>query len=587
MTEDSKSFYDEWAEPLIFGGLALACLLIYGQTIGFDFINLDDHAYVYLNPVITSGINGESIKWAFTAVHSSNWHPLTWLSHALDVQMFGLNAGAHHAVNVILHLANSCLAFVVFRSLTGSTWKSAIVAFLFAVHPAHVESVAWISERKDVLSTLFWLLAMLTYVWYSRSPGAEGNVARRMASPFLILTFVLLAIGLLAKPMLVTLPFVLLLLDRWPLGRMRKRSDLLPLLIEKLPLFLLSAASAFVTYSAQQASGSVLDLARYPLGGRIMNSITAYAKYIGMLFYPAELGVWYPFRASIDTFELIVSVAVLTSVTALAVRQWNRRPYLAVGWFWFLGTLVPVIGLVQVGAQSMADRYTYIPYFGLFVMLVWGVAELVERFKVNRRLAAAFTVFIIAFAGLVAFGQTSYWKNNETLYKRTIAVTEDNFFLMNLLCKHYIDRTSAANAERRCTELLGNTTNYPEAHNTIGLLRVELGRYDDAIASYRKALQIKPDTALFYSNIAVAFARKGDAEQAEQNLLKAIELVDASLSRDALVYSTNAVGEAFAAKNDKIKARNYFQNAIKYDPDFKPAQDNLRKLQETENEDTK
>lgn len=580
MTEDSKSFFDEWAEPIVFGGLALACLLIYGQTIGFDFINLDDHSYVYLNPVVTSGINGESIKWAFTAFHSSNWHPLTWLSHALDVQLFGLNAGAHHAVNVILHLANSCLAFVAFRSLTGSTWKSAVVAFLFAVHPAHVESVAWISERKDVLSTLFWLLAMLAYARYAADAPADESMAKRLRSPFLILTFVLLALGLLAKPMLVTFPFVLLLLDRWPLGRMKKMSDLGPLLVEKIPLLVLSAVSAYITYGAQQASGAVMGLDRFPLGSRLLNSLLAYAKYVGMLFYPADLGVWYPFQAWVSTPELVVSIAVLVGMTGLVVWQWNRRPYLAIGWLWFIGTMVPVVGLVQVGAQSMADRYTYIPYFGLFIMLVWGMAEVVERFRIDRRIVAGSAVLVIALASLVAFGQTSYWKNNETLYTRTIAVTENNYFLMNLLCKHYIDRTPAANAERRCTELVGNTSNYPEAHNTIGLLRVELGRYDDAIASYRKALQIKPDTALFYSNMAVAFARKGDTEQAEQQLRRAVELADQSLSREALAYSSNAIGEAFAAKNDPIKARTYFQNAIKYQADFKPAQENLRKLQE-------
>ena len=579
MQENEKSFLDEWAEPLIFGALAIACLVIYGRTIGFDFINLDDHSYVYLNDVVLSGINSESIKWSFAAFHSSNWHPLTWLSHALDVQLFGLNAGAHHAVNVILHLVNSCLVFIVFRTFTGAIWKSALIAMLFAIHPAHVESVAWISERKDVLSTLFWLLTMLAYAWYARSAAAERSTLTRFISPFFLLTFALLALGLMAKPMLVTLPFVLILLDVWPLKRLTSAKGIVPLLVEKIPLFALAAASSYITFAAQKASGSVLALERFPIESRLINSTVAYVKYILVMFYPANLGVWYPFDPGIGTGTFVASLIVLIAITAAAVWQLRQRPYIAVGWFWFVGTMVPVIGLVQVGAQSMADRYTYIPYLGLFLIVVWGAAELIKKFEIDLRVAAAVALIAMAALGYAAFVQASYWKSSETLYMRTLAVTKENYFLMNLLCRHYIDKTPVENAERRCTELLDNTSNYMEAQNTIGLLRVELGRYDDALVSFRKALLIKPNTALVYSNMAVAFAKKGDTEQAEKHLLRAVELAGKSLTPEALSYSYNALGEAYAGKNDPIRARAAFETAMRYNPKSETVRQNLAKLQ--------
>ena len=580
MTQSKASFLDEWAEPLIFGGLAVACLVIYSQVTTFDFINLDDPSYVYKNGPVLSGLNADSIKWAFTAFHSSNWHPLTWFSHALDVQLFGLNPGVHHAVNVILHLANACLAFVVFRTYTGSVWKSALVALLFAVHPAHVESVAWVSERKDVLSTLFWLLTMLAYARYARTPDADGSVARRLVSPYLLLTYGLLALGLLAKPMVVTLPFVLLLMDLWPLKRLTSVRGLAPLVLEKLPMFALVAASSVLTFLAQKESGSVLGLQTFPLTGRIMNAVLSYAKYLVVMFYPADLGVWYPFQPIITPVELAASGIALVAITAIAIWQIRARPYITVGWFWYLGTLVPVIGLVQVGAQSMADRYTYIPYFGLFLIVVWGLAELVDRFKIDLRVAGAAAAIVVVMLAVAAFRQTSYWKNNETLYQRTISVTKDNYFLMNLLCRHYVDRTPAEYAERRCTELLDSTMNYAESHTTIGLLRVELGRYDDAIVSYRKALQIKPGFSSAYVNLSVAYARKGDAGEAEKNLQRAIELADESLDPKTIAHAFNAVGEAYAQKGDAARARSAFENAIRHDPELVTARQNLIKLQE-------
>ncbi len=579
MSESEKGFLDEWAEPMIFFGLSVVCLFIYGQTVGFDFINLDDHSYVYLNQRVLDGLSADTLNWAFTAFHSSNWHPLTWLSHALDVQVFGVKPGAHHAVNVILHLANACLAFVVFREYTGALWKSALVAFLFAVHPAHVESVAWISERKDVLSTLFWLLTMLAYVRYAKSEAIGRSMLKRSVSPLFLLTLLLFALGLLSKPMLVTLPFALLLLDVWPLKRAANAREFALLVVEKVPLIALAAASSVITFLAQRESGSVLDLGRFPVESRIMNATLSYVKYVIVMFYPTNLGVWYPFDPYIGLIELSASVAFLLAVTALAIWQLRDRPYIAVGWLWFVGTLVPVIGLVQVGAQSMADRYTYIPYFGLLILVVWGVGELIDRFEIDVRIASVLWAVAVVALAIAAYSQASFWKNSETIYTRTIAVTKENYFLMNLLCRHYIDRTPLENAERRCTELLDNTSNYLESHNTIGLLRAELGRYDDALVSYSKALQITPDTAVVYANMSVAYAKKRDTAEAEKHLRRATELNDGSLSPKALANSFNILGEAFVAKNERDQGRASFETALRYDPNLEAARQNLAKLQ--------
>ena len=579
MQESSQRFLDEWAEPLIFCALAVVCVFIYGQTVRFDFINLDDSYYVYRNNVVLSGINRESVEWAFTAVHSSNWHPLTWLSHSLDVQLFGVNPGAHHAVNVTLHLLNACLAFIVFRSYTGAIWKSALVALLFAAHPAHVESVAWISERKDVLSTLFWLFTMLAYFWYARSSAAEASIAKRFTSPFFILTFIVFAFGLMAKPMLVTLPLVLLLLDLWPLKRASDMKSLIPLVIEKFPLFVLSAASSFITYAVQKAGGSLMEIDKFPLESRSINSLLAYINYIFELFYPKNLGVYYPFEPYIDRLTFVTYLALFVSITVIALWQLKKRTYIAVGWFWFVGTLVPVIGLVQVGAQSMADRYTYIPYFGLFIVIVWGASELVEKFEIDKRVATAVAALVIVVLSITAFNQAGFWRNSETLYLHSTAVTKNNYLLMNLLCRHYIDRTPVENAERRCTELLDKTSNYMESHNTIGLLRAELGRYDDALASYQKALQIRPDTGIVYLNISRTYSKKGDIELAEKNLQRALEIRDESLNAEALAYSYNALGEAFALKNETANARKAYEAALQYQPELSTAKENLAKLE--------
>jgi protein O-mannosyl-transferase len=394
-----ENFFKTNRELIVFTVLSVLVLAIYWQTTGFGFINLDDNLYVYENGAVLSGLNWNSVKWAFGAFYSANWHPLTWHSHMLDVQLFGGNAGGHHAVNIVLHLINSVLAFTVFRKMTGCFWKSAIVAALFAVHPAHVESVAWVSERKDVLSTLFWLLTMWAYLRYANSEeekktktggGFKSNEnvdegEKSAASPLLffsssyLLVLALFALGLMTKPMLVTLPCVLLLMDFWSLERLKTLRDLPALLIEKIPLLALSAVSAFITILAQRSTGAVESLEFLPLGTRALNALVSYAKYVVMLFYPADLAVWYPYEREFPWWQIIGALVLLSAVTALCVSQIRTRKYLLMGWLWFLGTLVPVIGLVQVGSQSLADRYTYIPYFRAFYHARVGHRRFTEK----------------------------------------------------------------------------------------------------------------------------------------------------------------------------------------------------------------
>ena len=365
--------------------LTAVTLSLYAPVRHFDFINFDDPAYVLNNPQVQAGITSSSIRWAFTQGHSSNWHPLTWISHMLDWQLFGRHAGGHHATNVLLHTGNTLLLFGLLIRLTGKAGRSAVVAGLFALHPLHVESVAWIAERKDVLSTFFGLWTLWAYARYADRPSA----ARYLAA------LGLFALGLMSKPMLVTWPFVLLLLDYWPL----KRVDSVPwrtLLREKVPFLVLALASAVVTFLVQREGGAVAAISRISAGMRLQTALVAYVAYIGKLVWPTRLAVLYPLAHSLPIAQVAGAVAVLAIITYAAWRGARRFPYLATGWLWYLGTLVPVIGLVQVGTQRMADRYTYIPYIGLFVFGVWGVADWAEQRKIPRGAMAGAAVTILS-----------------------------------------------------------------------------------------------------------------------------------------------------------------------------------------------
>lgn len=565
---------------LIAIALTVSCLAVYSQVIGFDFINIDDRPFVYENPMVLSGLNPKSIWWAITAFHAGNWNPVTWISHMLDVTMFGPTAGPMHAMNVVFHTIDSILVFLVFRRFTAKTWHSAAVAFLFALHPVHVESVAWIAERRDVLSTMFWLLTMLAYFKYVerlKEPRTDGGILAG-ATFWSILTFVFLALGLMSKAMPVTLPFVLLLCDYWALERLNKVSDLWPLVKEKLPLFLLTLCSCVITFYAQASAGATVSLQTSSYGDRLVNVIISYAKYIVMMFYPANLGIMYPFDNKFDPVEVIGSIALLLVISVFCWQQRTKRRYLIMGWFWFLGTFVPVIGLVQIGMQSLADRYTYVTYFGLFIMLVWGIGDLVKRFKINKIAVAAVSIVVIATLGVLTVAQVSKWRSSETLYTHTLSFTSKNYFLMSNLCLYYINKSDKNTAEQRCTDLLEATPPSAEAYSILGLLRTDVGKYDDAITNFENGIRMNPNWAVLYLNYSVALSKLDRTEDAEKALLKAKSMNDGSVSRQAAAKACNEFAKAIEKKGQKDRAKEYYSQASQLDPDLAEAAAGLKRL---------
>jgi tetratricopeptide (TPR) repeat protein len=606
----SDNFFKTNRELIIFTVLSLLVMMIYWQTTGFEFINLDDNQYVFDNAPVLSGLNSESFKWAFTAFHSANWHPLTWLSHMLDVKLFGLNSGGHHAVNIVFHLINSLLAFAVFRKMTGCFWKSAIVAALFAVHPAHVESVAWVSERKDVLSTIFWLLTMFAYLRFAETkvPGSEFQVPssksqvpsheeNEIDSPendqgnldvpkpetwnlepgtkFYLLTIVLFILGLMSKPMLVTLPFVLLLLDYWPIERLKTLKDLPALLIEKIPFFVLSAGSCYITILAQRSVGAVETLDYLPIDTRLLNSLISYAKYIVTLFYPVNLAVLYPYDRNFPAWQITGAVLLLIGITALCLWQIRTRKYLLMGWLWFLGTLVPVIGIVQVGSQPLADRYTYIPYFGLFIMLVWGICDVFEKFKLNKTLLAAIFGIVIVTLSFLSFRQVSVWRNNEIIYGHALAVTKDNFLISHNLCYTLILANRLDEAEPLCRAAIQIKPDHFQAYNTLGILQVKRGQYAEAEQNFQKVLDNMPNYSLTYANLALALALDKKPEEAEVNLEKAVRLDNGMVKTDVWINALNALAISYSDQEKYEKAAENLTRILAIDSNNVDARGNL------------
>lgn len=561
MTENEKISNEKRARIFVFVGLAVLCLLIYAQTFGFDFINLDDNEYVYENPFVSGGANFENFRWALTAFHSSNWHPMTWISHQLDASFFGLNAGGHHAVNVLFHIINSILLFVVVNRLTKAFWKSAFVAAVFAVHPAHVESVAWVAERKDVLSTLFWLLTTLFYVRWTENAEEKK---------FYWLAFLFFALGLASKPMLVTLPFTLILLDYWALERFEKwnLTEILPFVKEKIPFFLLTVSSAVVTILAQRAGGAIQTIETISVSERLLNAVLSYAKYVGMLFYPANLGVWYPFDKNFNPFEIAISAVVLIAATAVCVWQIKRRKYLFVGWFWFLGTLVPVIGILQVGRQSLADRYTYVPYIGLSIAFVWLFAEVFERFKLNKNAIAAACAIVLIGLTAAAFRQTAFWQTSETIYTRSLAVTEKNFLVKNNFCQHLEKKNRLEEATAQCLGAISDEPNNPNAYNTLGTVQLKQNKFAEAKANFEKAVSLNPEYVLALANLAVVNTNAGDLEAARESLNRAI-----AADEDKKFFDQNRLTDAYssiavaAMKQKKYpQAEEFFVKALEFAP---------------------
>ena len=564
MEPDQQANTSRKTDRIVFAGLIGLCLLIYGQVLSFEFINLDDNLYVYDNQFVRAGLNTVSLKWALFAIHSANWHPLTWISHMIDASLFGPNAGRHHFVNVVFHAANSVLAFVVFKRLTGCVWRSAMVAMLFAVHPAHVESVAWVSERKDVLSTLFWLLTMLAYVEWVRGAGdGSRSVIKSVLSVPYLLLLLAFVLGLASKPMLVTLPFVLLLIDYWPLGRLSSIRDIVHRVGEKLPLFLLSAASSYITILAQSFQGAVASTSLLPLSTRLENAAVSYAKYIGMLFYPADLGINYAYNYSIPVWQVGAAVVLLLGITAVCLWERRERPYLIVGWLWFLGTMVPVIGIVQVGAQPLADRYTYVPYFGLFVMIVWGAAELAVSLKLSRTAVSVVCGAAILILSVLAFQQTANWRDSSTLYQRSIDTGYANFITYHNMCAVMLGQKRYAEAEANCQQAISAEPKFVEAYDVLGMIYVGQNRFSEAATTFKKAIEVEPNDPVAHGNLAVPQMLLGETAEAERSIDKAVELYRArGADLEFLAVSYSNLAGVLAREKNYSRASEVLRRAV-------------------------
>ena len=498
----------DWLNLAVVLCLILSVLVIYTQVRGFEFTGYDDDVYVYENPHVQQGLTPQSVIWAFTAAVSNNWMPVTLLSHLLDVQLFGMRSGMHHLVNVLLHILSSLLLFRVLHRATRARWPSAFCAFIFALHPLHVGSVAWIAERKDVLSGFFWFLGLLAYLRYT-----ERSTARR----YLLLAGVF-CLGLMSKPTLVTFPFALLLLDFWPLRRAQWPATVK----EKLPLFALSLAACVVTFLVQQQTGAVRTL---PLLTRVENSLISYLTYLGQMFWPVGLTVFYPYPESIPVWQAAVALVVLAGITALVVSQWRVRRYLAVGWFWYVGTLVPVIGLVQVGMQAHADRYTYLPMIGIAIMLAWGGAEVASRWPSLKPLLVAASIATCVSCIPAAHAQARYWRNDETLFSHALQVTHDNWVAHNNLGRYLMKKPERLpDAVANFKAALRIDSNDPDANNNLGVSLARSRRCDSAIPYFETALRVRPNFPVASSNLASCYLNTGRYADAIAYLETALRL---------------------------------------------------------------
>jgi len=530
--------------------LVVLNLLIYAPVRQYTFVGFDDPQYVFDNRHVNTGLSVENVAWAFQSGEQGNWHPLTWISHMVDVELFGLEAGGHHLTSVTLHILNTLLLLVLLVGLTGARWPSAVVAALFAVHPMHVESVAWIAERKDVLSTLFWTATLIAYTAWARRPSKGGYLA----------VVGLFAAGLMSKPMVVTLPCVLLLVDMWPLGRIAPTLSpraWWPLVREKLPLFAMTAAASVVTFVVQGQSGAVRTLEALPVGTRLQTAVMGYQAYISRLFWPRDMAVLYPFPESIPLWQVLSAAGGLAIATALAFRAATTRPWLTVGWLWFVGVLVPVSGLFQVGSQPFADRFTYIPYTGLFIVLVWWAAELLSHHRLASRLAWPAAIVVISAFALAARHQVSHWKDGVTLWTHTIGVTERNYRAHSALGYALSKAGREEEAVRHYETALAIRPNYAEALANLGAIRSDQGDLDAAAAHLSAALAVDPDYVAAMTNLGTVRARQGQIDEALRLFERARELdPDSALVRNGMGYALALAGrfdEAGSELRDAIQ----------------------------------
>jgi Tfp pilus assembly protein PilF len=583
--------------------LAITIIAIYWQVNNHDFVYFDDNEYITENRHVQTGLTSGNITWAFTAFHAGNWHPLTWISHMLDCQLFGLKPGLHHLVNLFFHMANTILLFLILYRMTKGLWQSAFVAAVFAIHPLHVESVAWVTERKDVLSTFFWMLTMGAYVFY---------VERRELKRYLLALF-FFALGLMAKPMLVTLPFVLLLLDYWPLRRLtigkssvnehtqsekspnthrkkkerrrsaikaehinktekqtRQRGVIVQIVLEKVPFFVLSLASSIVTYMAQQKGGAVGSLQSFPLPARIANALVSYCGYIGKMIWPADLAVLYPHPGMFPIWEVVAAVLFLGLTTFLIIRNVKRYPYLTTGWLWFLGTLVPVIGLVQVGVQAMADRYTYVPLIGVSIMVAWGVPEVLKKWRHRNAALATVAVITLSIFSYATWKQVGYWQNSTTLFKHTLEKTTNNPIMLNNMGNVLEGEGRLDEAISHYTEALQIDPNLSDSYNNIGLALTKQGRADEAIPNFLKAIRINPNHAAAHYNLGTVLASQGKLDEAINHFRESIRI------KPEHDKAYNNLGNVLLMQGIIDEAIESYREALRINPDYVMAHENLK-----------
>ncbi len=557
----------------IYVGLLLATVLAFEQVRFNDFVAYDDDQYVTDNPHVSEGLTVQNIGWAFTTPHASNWHPLTWISHMLDCQLFGMNATWHHLHNLLLHLVNVLLLFELMRRMTGAIWRSAFVAAAFALHPMHVESVAWVSERKDVLSTLFWLLTTAAYLKYVKRPRISTYLP----------VIILLALGLMAKPMLVTLPLTLLLLDYWPLGRMQTRKSKLDgkeklkqlplktLIAEKVPLLIVSLISCVITYVVQHKGGAMLltEKGVAPLNIRIANAFVSYIAYIVKLFWPRNLAVLYPFpSAGLALYKPIAACVILILVTIVVIRIASRKPYLLTGWLWYVITLIPVIGIIHVGFQAYADRYTYLPYTGLFIIIAWAATDMFGRIKHPKGILSGLAVVLFAAMIMTTRCQVEHWKDSKTLFQNTLNVTRNNYIVYHNMGIEFAAEGKSDQAMEHYRKALQANPTYVKSLNNLGNEYKSLGKLDEAVDYYRQATEIDPTYAKAHYNLGVALGMLGNPTQAIISYRRALQIYPDNANFH------NGLGEALASKGSP-EAMTHFQKAIDAEPDHHLAQHNL------------
>jgi len=555
--------------------LVLATAAVYLQVRNHEFVGYDDDDYVSENARVQNGLTLDNVIWAFKTTHTGYWHPLTWLSHLLDVELFDVQSGRHHLTSVFFHILNSLLLFIVFRKMTGKVWQSGFVAVIFAVHPLHVESVAWVSERKDVLSMFFWMLALWSYARYTEHPQIHRYLP--------VMGFFLM--GLMAKPMVVTLPFVLLLLDYWPLKRIQfnplKKDKAISawrpsagfLVLEKIPLFIFVLASCFITVFAQKKSGALASSAIHPFYVRVGNAFISYLEYIQKMIWPDNLAVLYPHPGTISEWHFIAALILLISISYLAIRYLKQLPWLGVGWFWYLGTLVPVIGIVQVGVQALADRYTYIPLTGLFIIFAWGVTQLMAEWRYRTIAIFAMCAALFPILMITAWTQASYWQNSRSLFTHTLNVTSNNYVIHNNLGYELAVMGRLDDALKHYREAIRINPDFEIAYVNLGKALLLKGKVNESIRYYQALLKIKPAYAGVHHNLGLVLLRKGDIENAIFHFQESLRINN----EYAEVY--NSLAAAMLSKGEINRAISFYRQALQIRPGFYEAQKNLSKLE--------